>query len=355
MSEDKKENGLVSSPLNIAAIVPVYNVERYLGQCVGSLLAQTYPLHEIVLVDDGSTDGSGALCDRLSEENASVRVVHKRNAGLGYARNTGLDSLSDDVDYVTFVDSDDWLEPDMVETLVRQMRESGADCVIAGFTKRDGEGGERFRFQLEDAVYEGGDLHERLVPRVCGSAPSASDSIPMSACSSMLAKTTIDEHSLRFPSEREVLSEDFFFKYAYLNASRRVRVSSCVGYCYRDNDHSLTTSYRPDRFEASLRFYELSKKAVENGPAAGECVQRLQKTLFIYVRASIAQERRAASGKTRGEAIQAISNMTQDPRLLAVIDEYPFNELGFRQRGFLRLVRSGAARILYVLAEAGKL
>lgn len=278
---------MISTP-TISAIVPVYNVERYLEQCVESLLTQSYPLREVMLVDDGSTDGSGALCDRLADENACVHVVHKENAGLGYARNTGLDSLSGDVDYVTFVDSDDWLEPDMVGTLVGELLESEADGVIAGFTKRDEAGDEQFRFQLEEATYEGSDLQKKLVPRVCGSAPAASDSIPMSVCASLLSKRTIDEHSLRFPSERKVLSEDFFFKYAYLLASRRIRVSSCVSYSYRTNEHSLTTSYRPDRFEASLHFYGLAKKVVQSGPASEDCVRRLQKTLFIYTRSSIA-------------------------------------------------------------------
>lgn len=340
---------------NIAAIVPVYNVERYLEQCVESLLFQSYPLHEVVLVDDGSTDGSGVLCDKLAEENGIVRVVHKRNAGLGFARNTGLDSLSGDVDYVTFVDSDDWLESNMVGTLVGELVESGADGIIAGFTKRDDAGSEQFRFQLEDATYEGADLYKGPVPRVCGSAPAASDSIPMSVCASLLSKRTIDEHSLRFPSEREVLSEDFFFKYAYLSVSKRVRVSSCVGYNYRTNEHSLSTSYRSDRFEASLHFYELAKKVVQDGPAAEDCVRRLQKTLFISVRSSIVQERAVVSGKSRHEAVDTIRSMISDPRLLGVISAYPVGELGLKQRLFISLIRHRTAGVLYALASAGAL
>lgn len=78
--------------LNITLIVPVYNVRRYLEQCVRSILEQSYSVFEVLLVDDGSTDGSGELCDRLSSENDCVRTVHKENAGLGFARNTGLDN-----------------------------------------------------------------------------------------------------------------------------------------------------------------------------------------------------------------------------------------------------------------------
>ena len=138
--------------LNITLIVPVYNVRRYLEQCVRSILEQSYSIFEVLLVDDGSTDGSGELCDRLSSENDCVRTVHKENAGLGFARNTGLDNLCPESTHVMFVDSDDWLESDMVETLARAIEDTGADCGLGGFTKRDDKGSPQFEFKLEDAV-----------------------------------------------------------------------------------------------------------------------------------------------------------------------------------------------------------
>lgn len=92
-----------------------------------------------------------------------------------------------------FVDSDDWLEPGMVATFARAIEDTGADCVLGGFTKRDGAGNPQFEFKLEDVVWEGDKLVTGLVPRVCGSAPEASDSIPMSVCSSLFKKTNIDE------------------------------------------------------------------------------------------------------------------------------------------------------------------
>lgn len=337
----------------IAAIVPVYNVEQYLEQCVTSLLSQSYHLHEIILIDDGSTDNSGKICDYLAAANPVIRVVHKKNAGLGYARNTGLNNLSGDISHITFVDSDDWLEPSMIETLVNELMETSADGVIAGFTKRDDAGNEQFCFQLEDATYEGQGLAEHLVPRVCGSAPSLSDSIPMSVCSALLKRKTIDCSSLRFLSEREVLSEDFFFKYAYLSMSRRIRVSSCIDYNYRTNGQSLTTSYRPDRFAASLHFYNLAKNAVADSPVVEECLRRLQKTLFIYVRASIAQERRSVSGKSYTESVATIDEIMRDPQLLEIISSYPLNELGRKQRTFIKLIQSGLSGIMYELANFG--
>lgn len=202
-------------------------------------------------------------------------------------------------------------------------------------------------------MWEGDKLVTGLVPRVCGSAPEASDSMPMSACSSLFKKTKIDERSLRFPSEREVISEDFVFKYRYLRTCSKVATTSCVGYSYRTNLSSLTTSYRPDRFEACLYFYDYALQLVEDSPAAADCVLRLKKTLFIYMKMCISQEVSRVSGKTRRDACDAIRKMAGDERLLKVINDYPCERLGFAQRAFVGLLRHRAARVLYAAAECG--
>lgn len=338
---------------NISVVVPVYNVERYLEQCVDSILRQSFPVTEVLLVDDGSTDGSGTLCERLAAEHPAVRVVHKENAGLGFARNTGLDNVSSDVTHVMFVDSDDWLEPGTVEAFAHTMEETGADCVLGGFTKRDDVGNTQFKFELEDAVWEGNALLRDFIPRVCGSAPSVSDSIPMSVCSSMFTKTNIDDHSLRFPSEREVISEDFVFKFQYLAICKKVVTTSCVGYSYRTNLSSLTTSYRPDRFEACLHFHDYACRLVSGSPAEADCVLRLKKTLFINMKMCISQEVGRVSGKSRRDACEAIQRMAGDKRLQKVIEEYPRERLGFAQKVFVELLRRRAARTLYTAAARG--
>ena len=111
----------------ITVIIPVYNTLEYLPRCVESVRAQTYQNLEILLVDDGSTDGSGELCDRFAAEDARIRVLHKKNGGSSSARNLGLSECRGD--YVGFVDSDDHVDPDMYETLLTGL--SGAEASIA--------------------------------------------------------------------------------------------------------------------------------------------------------------------------------------------------------------------------------
>lgn len=115
----------------VSIIVPVYNVARYLDECAASLVGQTYRNLEILLIDDGSRDGSGRLCDRWAEKDARIRVIHKINGGAASARNAGLNAASGDL--VCFVDSDDVAEPDYVGHLVQSLEETQADAAVCGF------------------------------------------------------------------------------------------------------------------------------------------------------------------------------------------------------------------------------
>lgn len=114
----------------ISVIIPVYMVEPYLCRCVDSVLAQTYKNLEIILVDDGSPDNCGAICDEYARRDARIKVIHKENGGLSDARNAGLDVCTGE--YIAFVDSDDWIEPNMYEKLLSYAEEHDAQIAVGG-------------------------------------------------------------------------------------------------------------------------------------------------------------------------------------------------------------------------------
>ncbi|MBQ7670538.1 MAG: glycosyltransferase family 2 protein [Clostridia bacterium] len=114
----------------VSVVIPVYNVCNYLSQCLGSVIGQTYRNMEIIIIDDGSTDGSSGICDEFASRDPRIRVIHTENRGVAAARNLGIDSVRGS--YVSFVDSDDWIEPDTVDTLVKTALEYKADIVAAG-------------------------------------------------------------------------------------------------------------------------------------------------------------------------------------------------------------------------------
>lgn len=115
----------------ISVIVPVYNVAAYLPQCLDSILAQDYVDLEIILIDDGSTDASGGICDRYAQKDRRIRVIHQKNGGAAAAKNAGLRIATGE--YLAFADSDDYLEPEAYGFLMKTLRETGADAVQGSF------------------------------------------------------------------------------------------------------------------------------------------------------------------------------------------------------------------------------
>ena len=124
--------------MKISVIVPVYNAENYLAACLDSILSQTYQNFEVILINDGSKDSSGRICDEYAKIDARIRVVHQENHGVSHARNVGLSMICGDL--VSFIDSDDTLEPDMYALLARLLQEHGADISHCGYKRFDKQG-----------------------------------------------------------------------------------------------------------------------------------------------------------------------------------------------------------------------
>lgn len=140
----------------VSVIVAVYNIEEYLPRCVDSILAQTYENLEIVLVDDGSQDRSGSICDAYAEKDRRVKVIHKKNGGLSDARNAGMDAASGE--YIGFVDGDDWIEPDMYRAMYyacEREKAQVAACRYKQITKSgviDGSAGNSVSLSRDEAL-----------------------------------------------------------------------------------------------------------------------------------------------------------------------------------------------------------
>lgn len=146
----------------ISVIVPVYKVEPYLRACIDSVLAQTYQNLEVILVDDGSPDNSGAICDEYAARDCRVRVIHQENGGLCVARNAGLDAAKGA--YIAFVDSDDYIEPNMYQILYERLQETGADAAQCGYVRYEKNGTVWNVFGSgKNGVYDGPQFVEKML------------------------------------------------------------------------------------------------------------------------------------------------------------------------------------------------
>ncbi len=134
----------------ISVVIPCYNVEPYLERCVSSVIGQTYPELEIILVDDGSTDATGELCDKLSKTDARIKVIHKENGGLSDARNAGIDVAEGE--FYSFVDGDDYLEPDAYEMMTKEMKSGDVSLVSAGIVVENINGYKHINMSNESLI-----------------------------------------------------------------------------------------------------------------------------------------------------------------------------------------------------------
>ncbi len=240
----------------ISVIVPVYNNEKYLSECVDSLIDQTLKDIEILLIDDGSTDNSGVLCDQYAQQDTRIRVIHKENEGLGLTRNYGLREATGT--YFTFVDSDDYVALDMYERLWEQAQKYDADACICGSTRVVDTAKFPSPLVLEKELYDKGEIREDLVYRMIGAAPEETqeNSLGYSMCTGIFRLSIVEKHGMNFFSEREFKLEDILFKIEYFSYINRLTYIGDCSYMYRHNPKSLTNTFRKDLLEATVKSYK---------------------------------------------------------------------------------------------------
>ena len=213
-------------PELISIIVPVYNVEKCIGKCVNSIQRQTYQDLEIILVDDGSTDGSGGICDQYALKDSRIKVIHKQNEGLSDARNSGLEICTGK--YVGFVDGDDWIADDMYEFLYRTLCDNQADVAVCG----------RFLESDEDGIYGAEDNDGGVVIYNTREAVKAvvEDRLIHSYAWDKLYKREMFE-GIRYPSGRYV--QDIFTTYRVFMNAERVVCANVAKYYYYQRKNSI--------------------------------------------------------------------------------------------------------------------
>ncbi len=153
----------------VSIIVPIYNVEAELRKCVSSILAQTYKDIEVILVDDGSPDNCGAICDEFASKDNRIVVIHKENGGLVNARKSGLERSTGR--FISYVDGDDWIEEDFIQNLVDCQQKYNVDIVAAGFAKDIGDDSERFTNVISSGFYDKTRMIAEVYPRMICAGP----------------------------------------------------------------------------------------------------------------------------------------------------------------------------------------
>lgn len=234
----------------VSIIVPVYNVNQFLDRCLNSICTQTFSDIEIILVDDGSTDGSSSKCDQYEEIDSRIKVIHKENGGLSSARNRGIESAKGK--YLFFVDSDDYIVKDCIEYLITTLENSNADMVIGNYMRtKDSD----LDIYSNENIYENTYGNIEAIKELFGTK-----NVQMVTAWGTLYKKQLFS-DIRFPEG--VYHEDEATTYKLLYISKKIVVSSKIIYAYYLNLNSITgkpnsKNYKDlcSIFEQQIQFFD---------------------------------------------------------------------------------------------------
>lgn len=303
----------------LSVIVPVYRAEKFLDQCVKSILNQTFSDLELILVEDGSPDCSGALCDCLAEKDPRIRVIHQKNAGVSAARNRGLSMAEGD--YVGFVDSDDWIAPHMYASLLEDVCSSNGEiaCCDGMYVREDGTRKEDSLSGLAaDCVLNRRDLTpDLLIELAC------------SACYRIYRKEFLQEHEIEFPVGLKI-SEDRIFNLYAMGYASRISYRKEPLYMRRVNPESCVQSYHGDRFACVQQAQCRMEQAIQtawNGDTA-----LLSRFLDLYVdgaQLAIGDFRHPDCPLSLIKRLKNIRRICEDQKLRRAIDSFGYGyEMG---------------------------
>lgn len=191
-------------PVKISVVVPVYNTVKYLQRCVDSILNQTFKEFEVLLIDDGSSDGSERLCDKLASTDKRIRVIHQSNSGVSVARNNGIESAAGE--YLLFVDSDDYLERDMIKSLIYNTTHNNADLCMCGYKRV-------FSSENQDVLEKEGIYDIEGIRALMKKWKL--DPIIGSPCNKLFNMSILNKYNIRFIPEIKY-AEDYMFNVEYL-------------------------------------------------------------------------------------------------------------------------------------------
>lgn len=336
----------------ISVIVPVYNTKEYLERCVSSLTMQTMENLEICLIDDGSTDGSGELCDRLSAGDSRIRVLHKVNEGQGIARNAGIEMSTGT--YIAFLDSDDYWDTDGCRRILKRLQETEADVCAFGYCKESEQGLFQWSSAIRKTCYVGNEIRKNFVLHFFGDDPYDDDLRGVSACMSCYRRSIVMGYQIRFVSERQVLSEDTVFNLEFCKHCSIAATLPDIIYHYVMHRSSHTHRMDEMRLQRTLKFCELLReyaeeyglmvrvKKAENSKISNTDVERrLQNTIWISVMEMIRQYAQQKDG------LQQIGDFLKRKEVQDNAEYMTRQPLGNKQKLLCSSVRHSNALAVY--------
>lgn len=262
----------------LSVIVPIFNIEKYVGKCIESIMNQTYKNLEIILVDDGSSDLSGVICDRYAKQDSRIKVIHKLNAGLVSARKTGIMKATGD--YAAYVDGDDWIDKDMYEKLMVEMGD--ADVIVSGMIKEYGTISACVQNKIAPGVYYGEKLNV-IYEQMLYTGKFFESGIFVTVWNCIYRRQILLNNQICVP-EQISMGEDAACKVPVLLDSAKIVVSNLCGYHYVVRDTSIVRTKTGTELESYKVLYRyLEKKFLSKADFRDSLLKQLKYLMLYYL------------------------------------------------------------------------
>lgn len=328
--------------IKVSVIVPIYNVEKYLERCIKNILNQTFAEIEIILVDDGSTDSCSQMCDEFANRDSRIVVVHKKNEGLGYARNSGLQIARGE--YVAFIDSDDYIDENFFEELYKNAND--ADLVMTGYRDVDNNGEIIQTHNICNVKTELTDkeIIDTLFYNTIGNI-NGNIEYGFSVWKAIYKRDIFYRNDIKFCSEREFISEDYIFQLDFIPKCQKAVLINTTYYNYCKNEQSLSRKYNSERFTKIKELYQEIIKKIKKLNLYQDTIKGIDYTFIGNVRACIKQEK----NNCKQDALENIKKMCNDPLVVQRINS-GYNQT-LKQRIFDILIKLKLYVLLYYIIK----
>lgn len=296
----------------ISVVIPVYKVEKYIHQCIDSVLAQTLQEIEILLVDDGSPDRCGEICDQYAERDSRIKVIHKENGGLMSAWKAGMKLATGK--YIGFVDSDDWIDRDMFERMYEKATQYNAEIVVCGLVREFDNHSERDEINWNSGVYYKTDIVEKIYPKLINDGNFLGRGISPNRFTKIFLAHLVNEN-LQYCFEDISYGEDMHLMFsAFADVNTVYIISEYYPYHYRINAESITGSYNPKLWSDILKLNN-NLKSISEQKNVYDFQNQIEKDLLSLSILAVVNEFHPNNKKTDSEKLFAIEKICMNSQL----------------------------------------
>ena len=297
-------------PASVSVVIPVYKCEKYIGICIESVLAQTYRDFELILVDDGSPDGAPDICDQCAAKDSRIKVIHKTNGGVSSARNAGIEAAMGE--YITFIDSDDYVDAEYLQTLVAAATDTQADMVVSGLkmeTWNDGNITNTVEYCFAEVkkydVKKLLDAWGIQFPPICMCGP----------CCKLYNRAIIVGNDIKFAEDLNC-GEDTLFNLSFLTHCSTVYALPNSFYHYRrESGDSLFSRFHKDTYEIHRRVYTKQWELMNAKQCSDATLLHFKREYFAMMIGGIHEYYRFYDETTQNEKKELLRKIASDPHV----------------------------------------